>query len=85
MGGCGTHSCTLCKYLLCVDEADEQDTDDDGPLMKPLVAPWRKRQKKAEIKGRKRMEIYPGCTVQAAVVNGKKCCTNNVIRLPHLP
>jgi len=42
LAGCGTHSCTLCKYLLCVDEADEQDTDDDGPLMKPLVAPWQK-------------------------------------------
>lgn len=31
--GGGTHSCTLCKYLLCVDEADEQDTDDDGPTI----------------------------------------------------
>jgi len=53
VGGCGTHSCTLCKYLLCVDEADEQDTDDDGPLMKPLVAPWRKRQKKGRNKRQK--------------------------------
>jgi len=40
-----THSCRLCKYLLCVDEADEQDADANVvvatfeamcPLMKPL-------------------------------------------------
>lgn len=47
MGGCGTHSCTLCKYLLCVDEADEQDTDDDGhrPLAKATKKGRNKRQK----------------------------------------
>lgn len=70
------YSCTLCKYLLCVDEADEQDADAAHCLpLRLRLCRWCRLR--LSIDEATRQPLTKG-------VDRKKCCTNNVIRLPHL-